>query len=74
SVTYNVTDKCYSGSVTRTFTVTAPAEVTTNAPANASASACAYANQAAVNAAFTAFLNGFSVSGGCTPQGSFTGT
>ncbi|MGL2967468.1 T9SS type A sorting domain-containing protein, partial [Flavobacterium sp. XGLA_31] len=74
SVTYNVTDKCYSGSVTRTFTVTAPAEVTTNAPANASASACAYADQADVDAAFAAFLNGFSVSGGCDPQGSFAGT
>ncbi|MDI9258554.1 hypothetical protein, partial [Flavobacterium sedimenticola] len=73
TVTYNVSDKCYSGSVTRTFTITAPAAVTTNAPANASASACAYADQAAVNAAFAAFLNGFSVSGGCAPSGSFTG-
>ncbi|MFN3754794.1 T9SS type A sorting domain-containing protein, partial [Flavobacterium sp.] len=73
TVVYNVTDKCHTSSVTRTFTITAPAAVTTNAPANASASACAYADQAAVNAAFAAFLNGFSVSGGCDPSGSFTG-
>ncbi|WP_295337087.1 T9SS type A sorting domain-containing protein [Flavobacterium sp.] len=74
TVNFNASDDCGKQvNCSATFTITAPAAVTTNAPANASASACAYADQAAVNAAFDAFLNGFSVSGGCDPNGSFAG-
>ena len=71
-VTINITDRCYAGStITKTFTVTpAPAVVVVSAE-NASSNACTYANQAAADAAFVAWLGGFSVSGGCSPRGSF---
>ncbi|MBF6639858.1 hypothetical protein IVB69_00045, partial [Flavobacterium sp. J49] len=53
TVTYTVTDKCYTTStVTRSFTITPAPAVQVNAPAASSTSACAYADQAAVNAAF----------------------
>ena len=72
SVTYTVTDRCYQTStVTRTFTITAPATVVVGQPANSSTLACSYADQAAANAAFAAWLAQFTVSGGCTPQGSY---
>jgi hypothetical protein len=72
TVTYSVTDKCYQGtSITRTFTITPAPAVVVNGAENSTASSCAYADQAAVNAAFTAWLAGFTVSGGCAPVGSF---
>ncbi|WNM17896.1 T9SS type A sorting domain-containing protein [Flavobacterium capsici] len=72
TVTYTVMDKCYQTStVTRAFTITPAPQVTVNAPAASSTSACAYADQAAVNAAFATWLGGFTVSGGCNPQGSY---
>jgi hypothetical protein len=72
SVTYTVTDKCYQTStVTRTFTITAPAPVVVGQPENSSTAACSYANQEAVNIAFAAWLAQFTVSGGCAPSGSY---
>jgi hypothetical protein len=72
TVTYSVTDKCYQGTlITRTFTITPAPAVIVNGAENSTASSCTYADQAAVNAAFTAWLAGFNVSGGCAPVGSF---
>ncbi|MHC1776257.1 MAG: hypothetical protein AB9834_12700 [Lentimicrobium sp.] len=71
SVTYNVIDECGTGSVTATFTINAPTALTVNTPASSTTSACAYSDQAAVNAAFTTWLAGFGISGGCTPTGSY---
>src|SRR5690606_35926101 len=71
TVTYNYSDLCETGSVTASFTVTAPADLTINEPTDVTASACTYANQAALDAAFNTWLTGFSVSGGCAPTGSY---
>ncbi|URM39142.1 T9SS type A sorting domain-containing protein [Flavobacterium anhuiense] len=73
TVTYKVTDKCYEETISRDFTITAPAAVVPVSPDTFSASACAYADQAAINAAFEIFKQGFSVSGGCDAKGSFVG-
>jgi hypothetical protein len=53
--------------------VTAAPAVVVNYPANNTTSACIYADQAAVNASFNAWLTGFTVSGGCDPQKSTEG-
>ncbi len=73
SVSYVVTDKCYTTTITKDFTITAPAAVVPVSPDPFTASACAYADQAALDAAFAAFKQGFSVSGGCDPKGVFEG-
>ncbi|WP_264520710.1 T9SS type A sorting domain-containing protein [Flavobacterium sp. N1994] len=70
-VTYNVTDKCYSGSVTIKFTITPAPAVNVTSAQDSSTGACTYANQDAANAAFATWLSGFTVSGGCSPVGSF---
>src|SRR5690606_26459625 len=64
-------DLCETGSVTATFTVNAPADLTITEPTDVNASACTYADQAALDAAFNTWLNGFSVTGGCDPTGSY---
>jgi hypothetical protein len=71
TVTYTYNSQCESGSVTSTFTVTPPPALIVNKPDDYSASACSFANQAAVNAAFAAWLSGFNVIGGCNPQASY---
>ncbi|WPO77238.1 T9SS type A sorting domain-containing protein [Flavobacterium sp. KACC 22761] len=73
TVTYKVTDKCYETTISKDFTITAPAAVVPVSPDPFSASACAYADQAAVNAAFETFKAGFKVSGGCDAKGVFVG-
>ena len=73
-VTYNVTDLCGSGSDTARFTLNAPPAVTVSDVQNMTTSACLYANQAAVDAEFAAWLTGFTTGGGCNPVGSFVGT
>jgi hypothetical protein len=71
-VTFLITDKCYTGSVTQIFTITPAPAVVVNAPENSTSNACSYANQDAANAAYQAWLNSFTVSGGCAPVGNFT--
>ena len=73
TLTYNIADHCSQDSVTSTFTVTPSTPVTVGTPQNATASACSYADQGAVNAAFTSWLSGFTVSGGCSPVGVIQG-
>ena len=74
TVNFNVTDSCgLQKSCSATFTITAPAAVVPVSPDPFTASACAYADQAALDAAFAAFKQGFSVSGGCDPKGVFEG-
>jgi hypothetical protein len=72
TVVYNVTDNCYAGTtITRTFTITPAPAVNVGQPENSSIPACVYADQAAADAAFNAWLAGFTVSGGCAPVGSY---
>ncbi|WP_165361004.1 hypothetical protein, partial [Candidatus Chloroploca sp. Khr17] len=71
SITYGVADLCSNASITRTFTVTSPADLSITAPVAYSAAATDFANQAAIDAAFSTWLTGFGVTGGCDPQGSY---
>ncbi|KAF2081456.1 T9SS type A sorting domain-containing protein, partial [Flavobacterium sharifuzzamanii] len=74
SVSYKITDKCYTTTITKNFTITAPAAVVPVSPDPFSASACAYVNQAALDAAFETFKAGFKVSGGCDAKGEIQGS
>ncbi|MBK9359253.1 MAG: hypothetical protein IPN08_18090 [Bacteroidales bacterium] len=67
TVTYNVTDECGSGSETATFTINAPTAVAVTEVNDLTTSSCAYADQAAADAAFALWLDGFGVTGGCSP-------
>ncbi|WP_284651199.1 hypothetical protein, partial [Flavobacterium terrisoli] len=72
TVNFSASDDCgKQASCSATFTITAAPAVQVTQPANSTTSACAYADQAAVNAAFATWLGGFTVSGGCNPQGSY---
>ncbi|HLV14725.1 MAG TPA: hypothetical protein VKY41_06055, partial [Xanthomarina sp.] len=71
TVTYNVTDICGDTSIERTFTINAPEAVVANAPDSMTSEACDYADQAAVDAAFNTWLQGFSVTGGCNATGDY---
>ncbi|MET0946751.1 MAG: T9SS type A sorting domain-containing protein, partial [Flavobacterium sp.] len=73
SVSYKITDKCYTTTITKDFTITAPAAVVPQSPDPVNASACAYADQAALDAAFATFKLGFGVTGGCDAKGEFIG-
>ena len=74
SVTYNVTSLCYSTSVTRSFGIAAAPAATVNAPSDSYTSSCAYADQAAVTAAYNAWLAQFSVTGSCAGTSGSYGT
>ena len=66
TVTWTIADKCYAGSTySATFTILAPPALVVNPPADFLAPAATYPNQAAADAAFALWLNGFSVTGGC---------
>ncbi|MBK6347370.1 MAG: hypothetical protein IPF68_15850 [Bacteroidales bacterium] len=68
-VTWTVTDHCYVTSThTATFTINNPAAVMVTEVSDLTTPAGDYADQAAINTAFTNWLNGFTVSGGCAPQ------
>jgi len=71
-VTWTITDLCETITVTATWTLTAAPAVTYNQPSNATRSACDFANQGAVDAAFTAWVSAqttaIGVAGGCNPQ------
>ncbi|MDI9258213.1 T9SS type A sorting domain-containing protein, partial [Flavobacterium sedimenticola] len=71
TVVYNVSDKCYSGSVTRTFTITVAPALIVNSPDSAVVSSCDYTDQAALDAVFATWLSQFNVSGGCAPVGNY---
>ncbi|TVQ46457.1 MAG: hypothetical protein EA362_07585, partial [Saprospirales bacterium] len=69
TVTWTVTDDCYQTTThTATFTITPAPAVQVTAVQDDTSSACDYADQAAVDAAFDTWLDGFDVSGGCNPQ------
>ncbi|SMO36420.1 hypothetical protein SAMN06265220_101314, partial [Flavobacterium nitrogenifigens] len=75
TVNFKVTDDCgLEKTCSATFTITAPAAVTPEAPTAVNASACAYADQAALDAAFETFKQGFKVSGGCDAKGEIQGS
>ena len=71
SVTYEVTDLCFTTSVTRYFGISAPPAVNVSKPDDSYTSSCVYADQVAINSAYTDWLAQFSVSGGCNPSGSY---
>jgi hypothetical protein len=70
TVTWTVTDICepYISTCTSTFEVIAPPAVVITTVNNLTTNACDYTNQTEADAAFTTWLNGFGVSGGCNPQ------
>ncbi|WP_431244707.1 T9SS type A sorting domain-containing protein [Flavobacterium sp. P21] len=74
SVSYKITDKCYTTTITKNFTITVPSAVSTEAPTAVNSSACAYVDQAALDAAFETFKAGFKVSGGCDAKGVIQGS
>ncbi|MFZ2898090.1 MAG: hypothetical protein WA004_05680 [Saprospiraceae bacterium] len=72
TVTYRVESDCEADvTCTKTFTVTAAPAVVINCPSDATEAACQ--DQTAINAAFTAWINSFSFTGGCNASGSFDG-
>src|SRR5690606_11961998 len=71
TVTYNVTDICGETSIERTFTINAPEAVVANAPDAMTSEPYDYADQAAVDAAFNTWLQGFTVTGGCNATGDY---
>ncbi|MCX7549211.1 hypothetical protein OS188_14765, partial [Xanthomarina sp. F1114] len=71
TVTYTITDTCEPTTIESTFTISAPDAVVANAPAVMTTDACDYADQAAVDAAFNTWLEGFTVSGGCNATGDY---
>ncbi|MEI2738700.1 MAG: hypothetical protein V9F01_07935 [Chitinophagaceae bacterium] len=69
TITYVAFDLCgQTQSCTKTFTVQAPPARIVNVPPVSTTSACMYPTQAAANAAFAAWLQLFSVNGGCNPS------
>ncbi len=72
TVTWSITDLCFSTTVSATFTLTAPSAVTFDAPTGTSSSACDYEDQAAIDAAFADWVaaqnDAFNLVGGCDPQ------
>ena len=69
TVTWTVTDHCYTTSTqTATFTITPPAAVVVTPAAPSTTDACIYPNQAAADTAFATWLASVTASGGCDPQ------
>src|SRR5690625_3077393 len=71
-VTYSVSDLCSEASITRSFVIAAPADITYTAPMDANELSCDYADLDAVNAAFADWVSeqtdALNVSGGCDSQ------
>ena len=66
TLTFKANDACTNDSVSSTFKVTAAAAVDVTGPANVSKTSCDYADQAALDAAFSAWLADFkTVNPGC---------
>ena len=69
TVTWTVTDHCYTTSAqTATFTINPPAAVVVTPAAPSTTDACDYTNQAAADAAFATWLASVTATGGCDPQ------
>src|SRR5688500_7223694 len=67
TVTFTATDLCEAPTATATFTVTPATPVVITTPVATTVNACDYADQAALDAAFQAWLATASVTGGCDP-------
>ena len=67
TVTFTATDLCEAPTATATFTVTPATPVVITTPVATTVNACDYADQAALDAAFQAWLATASVTGGCAP-------
>ena len=66
TVTFTASDDCEEISETATFNVTPAPAVTLTAPADETVDGCL--DQAAIDAAFAAWIEGVSFGGGCDPQ------
>ena len=66
TVTFTLTDNCETLTETATFTVTPAPAVTLTAPADETVDGCM--TQAAIDAAFAAWVDGASFGGGCDPS------
>jgi hypothetical protein len=74
NVTYSIADNCSQDSVTASFTLNGEADVDVSGPGNVSVSQCDYANQAAVDTAFAAWLAQFqTINDGCSAVAQFSG-
>ncbi|MFC4818566.1 hypothetical protein, partial [Flavobacterium sp. GCM10023249] len=74
NVTYSIADSCTDDSVTASFTLNSEADVDVAGPGNSSTSQCDYADQAAVDAAFAAWLAQFqTLNDGCSAVAQFSG-
>ncbi|WP_412476539.1 T9SS type A sorting domain-containing protein [Flavobacterium sp. TBRC 19031] len=71
SLTYSIADNCSEDSASATFTITPSTPVNVEGPESVTASACDYANQAAVDTAFAAWVAQFqTINDGCLSSGS----
>ena len=74
-VTWTIADKCYTTSTySATFSITAPDALVISDVKDVLIPGCTYGTQEDLDAAFDLWLKGFTVSGGCAPQGVFAGT
>ncbi|MFC7772241.1 hypothetical protein, partial [Flavobacterium sp. GCM10027622] len=74
NVTYSIADNCSQDSVSASFTLNGEADVDVAGPGNSSTSQCDYADQAAVDAAFAAWLAQFqTLNDGCNAVAQFSG-
>ncbi len=70
-VTLSYNDVCRSESEVARFTITRTDDFVATAPDNYTQAGSDFADQTALDAAFTNWLTGFAVSGGCAPVGDF---
>jgi len=72
TLTYSIADNCSQDSATSTFSLTHGASVDVTGPTNSSTSSCDFANQAAADTAFAAWLAQFqTVNDGCDATAHF---
>src|SRR5690625_6305308 len=71
SVTWTITYLCDTITVSADFHLTAPDAIEITVPSDYTAAAIDFENQEAINTAFASWLEGFGVTGGCDPQGSY---
>jgi hypothetical protein len=71
TVTWTITDLCEVQVVSATFTLVAPPMVDITTPVSTVSNTCEFDSQDEVDSAFLSWLEGFTVSGGCDPQGDY---